>query len=129
MPGINSNSPKACLLSKGDVKSCVGHGTGMPADSKSSMAQLPASLFAAGTVGCCSLTWWAPSDLDAHVMFKCHLVAKATTPWALCVILVAPIRHIKNPLNCTAEHTCIFTYRRPPFMFHNNTRSQIDRDR
>lgn len=46
---------------------------------------------------------------DAVVTSMCHLVAIATIPCALCVILAAPKMHKKNPLNCTAEQICIPT--------------------
>jgi hypothetical protein len=39
-------------------------------------------------------------------MFMCHWLAMETILCALCVILAAPTRHMKNPLSCTAEPTC-----------------------
>lgn len=44
---------------------------------------------------------------DAVVTSMCHLVAIATIPCALCVILAAPKMHMKKPLSCTAEQICI----------------------
>ena len=39
-------------------------------------------------------------------MLMCHWLAMDTILCALCVILAAPNRHMKNPLSCTAEPTC-----------------------
>ena len=44
-------------------------------------------------------------DDDSKLM--CHWLAMDTILCALCVILAAPSRHMKKPLSCTAEPTCM----------------------